>query len=106
MKQIKEFFWKVRVRLYLPYKEHHEILVADFKLFKQRLKNLTRETEYDKNIFAEYDNIFKEQKTQYNRKSPSYHNLGKTRHFPHKPVIRHDRTTTVFDIVAKVDSLP
>ena len=34
-----------------------------FKLWKQRLKKSTSKFEPDKNLLAEYNNVFKEQKT-------------------------------------------
>ena len=82
-----------------------------FKLCKQRLKNSTRKFEYHKNLLAEYDNVFKEQKADnIIEKVPSCHNLVKTHYLPSKPVIRHDKATTklrmVFDTSAKVDGLP
>ena len=45
-----------RYQVKLPYKENHEILGDNFML-----KILTHKFEYDKNLLAEYDNVFKEQ---------------------------------------------
>ena len=69
-----------RYQVKLPYKKNHETLEDNFKLWKQRLKNLTCKFEYDKNLLAAY-NVFKEQKTDnVIEKPPSDQNLGKT-HF-------------------------
>lgn len=105
-------FTENRYQVKLSYKESDKILGDSFKLRKQRLKSFTRTFEPDKGLLAEYDNVFHEQKTDNiikKNQGPSYHNLGKMRYLPFKPVIRHDKTTTklriVFDASAKVDGL-
>ncbi|XP_065654716.1 uncharacterized protein LOC136081334 [Hydra vulgaris] len=82
----------------LPFKIDHPVIGDNYNLWKSRFLALEKKLASDRDLFASYNNIIKDQLSKgiIEKISNFESNIGDVHYLPHRPVIREDKLTSWF----------
>ncbi|XP_065664600.1 uncharacterized protein LOC136086241 [Hydra vulgaris] len=85
----------------LPFKTDHPVIGDNYNLCKSRFLALEKKLASDRDLFASYNNIIKDQLSKgiIEKVSNFESNIGDVHYLPHRPVIREDKLTSKVRIV-------
>ncbi|XP_065658085.1 uncharacterized protein LOC136082596 [Hydra vulgaris] len=85
----------------LPFKTDHPVIGDNYNLCKSRFLALEKKLACDRDLFASYNNIIKDQLSKgiIEKVSNFESNIGDVHYLPHRPVIREDKLTSKVRIV-------